>query len=115
MREELTKVEALLSSSSTICALITGDGNLSLSIFKDKTIKTGNQVLHRKIKLLLTEDEIRSFTHSIMSKTQTRVYPPRLLLMSKHTVGEETDKNDPLLPEEIQHLVKEERLHKIVL
>ena len=65
MREELTKVEAPLSPSSTICALITGDGNLSLSISKDETIKTGNQFLQRKIKLLLTEDEIRSFTHLV--------------------------------------------------
>ena len=62
IREELTKVEAPLSPSSTICALITGDGNLSISISKDETIKTGNQFLQRKVKLLLTEDEIRSFT-----------------------------------------------------
>ena len=65
MREELTKVEAPLSPSSTICALITGDGNLSLSISKDETIKTGNQFLQRKVKLLLTEDEICSFTHLV--------------------------------------------------
>ena len=43
-----------------------------------------------------------------MSKT-----PPRLLLMSKHPVGVEIDNNDPLLPKEVQHLVKEERVHKI--
>ena len=49
-----------------------------------------------------------------MSKTQPRVCPPRLLLMSKHSVGEEVDKNDPSLPKEMQHLVKEERVHKIV-
>ena len=49
-----------------------------------------------------------------MSKTQPRVCPPRLLLMSKHPVGEEVDKNDPSLPKEIQHLVREEieRLRK---
>ena len=62
MREELTKVEAPLSLRSTICALIEGDGNLSLSVSNDETIKTGNQFLQRKVKLLLTEDEIRSFT-----------------------------------------------------
>ena len=49
-----------------------------------------------------------------MSKTPTRVCPPRLLLMSKHPVGEEIDKNDPSLPKEIQHLVKEESVHKSV-
>ena len=65
MRDELTKVKAPLSPSSTICALITGDGNLSLSISKDENIKTGNQFLQRKGKLLLTEDEIRSFTHLV--------------------------------------------------
>ena len=65
MREELTKVEAPLSPSSTICALITGDGNLNLSISKDETIKTGNQFLQKKVKLLLTEDKIRSFTHLV--------------------------------------------------
>ena len=126
MREELTKVEAPLSPSSTICALITGDGNLSLSVSKDETIKkTGNQFLQGKVKLLLTEDKIRSFTHLVyyiepffqwkcrMSKIQPRVCPPRLLLMSKHPVGEEIDKNNPSLPKEIQNLVKEERVHKI--
>ena len=65
MREELTKVGAPLSPSSTFCALITGDGNLSLSISKDETIKTGNQFLQRKVKCLLTEDKIRSFTHLV--------------------------------------------------
>ena len=49
-----------------------------------------------------------------MSKTQPRVCPLRLLFMSKHTVGEEIDKNDPSLPKEIQQLVKEEKKHKIV-
>ena len=49
-----------------------------------------------------------------MSETQPRVCPPRLLLMSKHQVGEEIDKNDLSLPKEIQHLVNEERVHKIV-
>ena len=34
--------------------------------------------------------------------------------MSKHPVGEEIDKNDLLLPKEIQHMVREERVHKIV-
>ena len=48
-----------------------------------------------------------------MSKTQPRVCPLRLLLMSKHRVGEEIDKNNPSLPKEIQHMVKEERVHKI--
>ena len=43
---------------------------------------------------------------SRISKTQQRVCPPRLLLMSKHPVGEETGSE--------QHLVKEERVHKIV-
>ena len=65
MREELTKVEAPLSPSPTICALITGDGNLSLSISKDETIKTGNQFLQRKVKLLLNEDRTK-FAHSLI-------------------------------------------------
>ena len=34
--------------------------------------------------------------------------------MLKHPVGEEIDRNDPLPPNKIQHLVKEERVHKIV-
>ena len=49
-----------------------------------------------------------------MSKTQTRVCSPGLLQMSKHPVGEEIDKNDPSLRKEIQHLVQEERVQKIV-
>ena len=49
-----------------------------------------------------------------MSKNQPRVCPPKLFLMSKHPAGEEIDKNDPSLPKEIQLLVKEERVHKIV-
>ena len=60
-----SKVEAPLSLSSTICALITGDRNLSLSISNDKTIKTGSEFLQRKVKLLLTEDEISSYTHLV--------------------------------------------------
>ena len=106
-------MQAPLSPSSTICVLIKGDGNLSLSISKDETIKTGNQFLQRKVKLLLTEDKIRSFTHLVQYiEHSLQCCPPRLLLMSKHPVSEEIDKNDPSLPKEIQHLVKEERLQK---
>ena len=65
MREELTKVEASLSATSTICALITGDENLSLPISRDGTIKSGNKFLQSKVKLLLTEDEFCSFTHLV--------------------------------------------------
>ena len=49
-----------------------------------------------------------------MSEPQPRVSPLKLLLMSKHPVVEEIDKNDPSLPKIIQPLVKEERAHKIV-
>ena len=49
-----------------------------------------------------------------MSKNQPRVCPLKLLLMSKHPVGEEIDKNNPSLPKEIQLLVKEERVHQFV-
>ena len=49
-----------------------------------------------------------------MSKSLPRVCPPRLLVISKHPVCEEVDKNDPSLPKEIQHLVKEKRVNKIV-
>ena len=49
-----------------------------------------------------------------MLKTQPRVCPSRLLLMLKHPVGEEIDQNDASLPKEIQHLVKEQRVHNIV-
>ena len=39
-----------------------------------------------------------------MPKTQPRVCPPRLLLlMLKHPVGGENDKNDRLLPKEVEH------------
>ena len=47
-----------------------------------------------------------------MSKTQPRVCPPRPIL--KHPVGRDIHKNDLSLPNEIQHLVKEERVHNIV-
>ena len=50
-----------------------------------------------------------------MSKAQPRVCPPRLLLMSKHTVGEEIDKNDPSLPKEIQQVVKEKNNAKLFI
>ena len=65
MREELKKVEAPLSPSSIIFVLITGDGNLSLSISEDETIKIRNQFLQRKNKLSLTGDEIRSITYLV--------------------------------------------------
>ena len=90
MREELTKVEAPLSPSSTICALITGDGNLSLSISKDETIKTGNQFFQRKVKLLLTEDEICSFTHLVYYIEPFRQWRKQNVKKSTHSPSSET-------------------------
>ena len=75
IREESTKVEAPLSPSSTVCALITGDRHLSLAISKDETKKKLETSFQRKNKVLLTEDEIRSFTqllHYIESFLQCR-------------------------------------------
>ena len=58
MREQLTKLEAPVPPSSTICALITQDGILILSISKvEGNHKDRNNFLHRKINLLLTEEE----------------------------------------------------------
>ena len=65
MRDELTKVEPPLTPRSTFCALITGDGNLKPSISEYERIKTVNQFSQRKHKLLMTEDEIWSFTHFV--------------------------------------------------
>ena len=90
MREEFTKVEAPLSPSSTICALITGDGNLSLSISKDETMKTGNQILPRKVKLLLTEDKIRSFTHLVYYNEPFLQWRKQNVKKSTHGLSSET-------------------------
>ena len=62
MIEELRKMEKPLSLTSTSWVMIKGDGSLSLSTSKDKTIKTRNHFLQRKIKLLWTEDQNSSFT-----------------------------------------------------
>ena len=92
--------------------------------FQRRNHKNWKEFLLRKVQLLLTEDEIRSFSHlvyyiepfllwrnqNVKNSTQGVL---RDLLMSKHPVGEEIDKNDPSLPKEMQHL-KEERVHKIV-
>ena len=90
MREELTKAEAPLSPSSTICALIKGAGNLSLSISKDETIKTGNQVLQRKVKLLLTEDETRSFTNLVYYIKPFRQWRKQNVKNSTQSLSSET-------------------------
>ena len=122
----IDEVEAPLSPISTISALITGDGNLSLSISKDETIKTGNQFSQRKVKLLLTKDEFRPFNHLVYYiapfrqcrkqnvKNSTQSLSSETLTGVEHPVGEEIDTNYPSLPKEIQHLVKEERVNKIV-
>ena len=93
--------------------------------FKGQKHKIGNQFLQRK--LLLAERENCFFANLVffllnllfsgesrMSTTQRIVRPPRPLLMSKNPVFEEIDKNDPSLPEEIEHVVKDDRVHEIV-
>ena len=65
MREQLTEVEAPLSANSTICALITKEGTLNLSICKREVIKSGTQTGPRKGRVFLTEEEIRSITHLV--------------------------------------------------
>ena len=124
MREELTKVEAPLSANSTIYALITKEGTLNLSICKGETIKSGTQIRPRKVRVLLTEEENRSITHLVfyiepffsgenkMSDCQRKVLRPKLLLISKHPTGKEVDKNDKMLPDEIQELVNTDKIKK---
>ena len=127
MREELTKVEGPLSANSTICALITKDGTLNLSICKGETIKSSTQIRQKKVSVLLIEEEIRSITHTWFftssllfsgenkrSDCQRKVLPPKLLLISKHPTGKEVDQNDKMLPEEIQDLVSTDKVKKIV-
>ena len=49
-----------------------------------------------------------------MSDCQRKVSPTKLLLISKHPTAEEVDKNDKMLPEEIQELVNTDKVKKIV-
>ena len=126
MREKLTKVEAPLSANSTICALMTKEGTLNLSICKGETIKSGTHIRQRKVRVLLTEEEIRSITHLVfyiehlfsgenkMSDYQRKVSPPKLLLILKDPTGREVDKDDKMLPEELQVLVNRDKVKKIV-
>ena len=60
MREELTKMEEPLSANLTICALITKGGTLNFSICKGEPIKSGTQTHPRKVRVLMTEEAIRS-------------------------------------------------------
>ena len=48
-----------------------------------------------------------------MSDCQRKVLPPKLLLISKHPTGKEVDKNDKMLPDEIQELVNTDKIKKI--
>ena len=57
MREELTKVEAPLSPTATICALITMNGSLSLSISKDKTIKNRKPIFTEKSQIVADREQ----------------------------------------------------------
>ena len=49
-----------------------------------------------------------------MWEGQCKGSPPKLLLISRHLTGKEVDKNDEMLPEEIQELVKTYKVKKIV-
>ena len=49
-----------------------------------------------------------------MSDCQPKISSPKLLLISKHPNGKEVDKNDEMLPEEIQELVNTDKVKKIV-
>ena len=63
MREEKTKVEAPLSPISAITALVTGDSYGESFNVQWRNHKIRKPISQRKVKLLLTEDEICSFTH----------------------------------------------------
>ena len=73
MREELTKVKAPLSANSTICALITKEGTLNLSICKGEATKSGTQTRPENVRVLLREDENFSITYLVfyMGKTSS--------------------------------------------
>ena len=49
-----------------------------------------------------------------MSDCQRKVSTPNLLLISKHPIVKEVDKNDEMLPEEIQVIVNMDKVKKIV-
>ena len=44
-----------------------------------------------------------------MSDCQHKVSPPKPRLISKHPTGKEVDKNDEMLPDEIQELVNTDK------
>ena len=49
-----------------------------------------------------------------MSDCQRKFLPPKLLLISKHPTGKEVDKNDKMLPDEIQELVNTDKITKFM-
>ena len=106
MREELMEVGngGTLVTEFNKFFLDYGDGNLSLSISKDKTIKTRTQFSQRKDKLLSTQDKIQSFTRLVY-------YIEPFLQWKKQNVKTSTQKKQNV---KTLNWVKEERLYKIV-
>ena len=125
MREELTKVEATLSPSSTICTLITEDGNLSPSISKEESTKTGNQFSQRKKNCCWLRIKFHPFTHlvyyvepliqwrkqNVSNSTQSLFSGDSYWCRSTRLVKKKWQERLSM-PKEIQHLVQEEREHK---
>ena len=124
MREELTKVEAPLSPSSTICAMIIQNGILNLSISnhnKDMESISGKKIIYCPQKKEFAHSFSLSTTsnHPFIMKIKISVFhckvsPRKLFLMPKHQTSKKILQDDPTLPVKIRETVRANRMHKII-
>ena len=123
-------METYLSPNSMLCAWMTPEGYIKISLTRIERIDCSGQIVQRKEQIIISEEELstlkrffpvidqfvypRDSSLSKMLASKPGVYLPELVLVPKRQPGVQMDLNSSELPDEIKRIVKEDTVKKIM-
>ena len=118
-------METYLSPNSMLCAWMTPEGDIKISLTRIERIDCSGQIVQRKEQIIISEEEVffqllinlytsRDSSLSEMLASKRGVYLPQLVLVPKRQPVVQMDLNSSELPDEIKTIVKEDTVKKIM-
>ena len=128
--ERQGKVETYISPNSVLCAWMTPESNIKISLTRIERIDCRGQVVQRKEQVKLSEEELCTLKRfppcltssstfndsntSVMLPSKRGLYLLKLVLVPKRQPGVQMNLTSSELPNEIQKILREVSVKKVV-
>ena len=130
--ERSAKVETYLSPNSMLCAWMTPEGDIKISLTRIERIDCSGQIVQRKEQIIISEEELSTlkrffpvidqfvyfqrfkFIRNVSQQARSISSRTSLSTQTSAQPGVQMDLNSSELPDEIKTIVKEDTVKKIM-